>query len=162
MLVYHGSNITVSEPKILTEYRTLDFGAGFYTTPNFKQAQQFADLVAKRRKEGESTVNVYEFDEERAAEGLTRLHFENANEEWLDFVMANRNAVIQNKVYDIISGPVANDDVYTTLALYTSGQLSKGDAIKRLEVRSLYHQIMFATPRSLEYIKFAGVKRGQE
>jgi len=160
MQIYHGSNIIVEEPRILSEYRTLDFGAGFYTTPNFKQALQFAELVAKRRKEGEAIINVYEFDESQVAKGLTRLHFEKADEEWLDFVMANRSGTVPEKTYDIISGAVANDDVYTTLALYTSGQLSKKDAIKNLEVRSLYHQIMFASARSLECLKFVEAKKG--
>jgi len=160
MLIYHGSNIEVRKPKILSEYRTLDFGAGFYTTPSFKQALQFAELVAKRRKEGEAIVSVYEFNEKKALEDFARLHFEKADEVWLDFVMANREGKPTDKTYDIISGAVANDDIYTTLALYTSKQISKQDAIKKLEVRSLYHQIMFATSRSLECLDFVEAKKG--
>ena len=32
MLVYHGSNIAVENPRLIIPNRTLDFGAGFYTT----------------------------------------------------------------------------------------------------------------------------------
>ena len=38
MIIYHGSNVTVEEPKILTPNRYLDFDAGFYTTTNYDQA----------------------------------------------------------------------------------------------------------------------------
>ena len=34
MVVYHGSNVVVTEPKILKPNRELDFGNGFYTTTN--------------------------------------------------------------------------------------------------------------------------------
>ena len=63
MILYHGSNLTVSEPKLVVQNRFLDFGYGFYTTTNKVQAISFADKVAKRRKEGIPTVSIYEIDE---------------------------------------------------------------------------------------------------
>ena len=53
MILYHGSNLTVSEPKLVTQNRFLDFGYGFYTTTNKTQAIGFADKVTKRRSLGE-------------------------------------------------------------------------------------------------------------
>lgn len=32
MILYHGSNLVVSEPKLVVQNRFLDFGYGFYTT----------------------------------------------------------------------------------------------------------------------------------
>ncbi|MBY6825647.1 DUF3990 domain-containing protein, partial [Clostridium botulinum] len=32
MILYHGSNVIVEDPKIIKATRTLDFGYGFYTT----------------------------------------------------------------------------------------------------------------------------------
>ncbi len=52
MILYHGSNVVVSEPKLIRQNRFLDFGFGFYTTTNKKQAIGFADKVYKRRKNG--------------------------------------------------------------------------------------------------------------
>lgn len=52
MILYHGSNVVVSEPKLIKQNRFLDFGFGFYTTTSKKQAIGFADKVYKRRKEG--------------------------------------------------------------------------------------------------------------
>ena len=50
MILYHGSNVVVSEPRFIKQNRFLDFGFGFYTTTNKKQAIGFADKVYKRRK----------------------------------------------------------------------------------------------------------------
>ena len=49
MILYHGSNVVVSGPKLIQQNRFLDFGFGFYTTTNKKQAIGFADKVYKRR-----------------------------------------------------------------------------------------------------------------
>ena len=50
MILYHGSNLTVSEPKLIVQNRFLDFGYGFYTTTNKVQAIGFADKVTRRHK----------------------------------------------------------------------------------------------------------------
>lgn len=39
MKLYHGSNVTVSEPKILESSRALDFGNAFYMTSRLEQAK---------------------------------------------------------------------------------------------------------------------------
>ena len=52
MILYHGSNLAVEEPKILVSNRYLDFGTGFYTTSNLSQARNFADKVTARKGEG--------------------------------------------------------------------------------------------------------------
>lgn len=66
MFLYHGSNLAVSEPRLVEQNRFLDFGYGFYTTTNKAQAIGFADKVTKRRKEGVPTVSIYEIDERKA------------------------------------------------------------------------------------------------
>ena len=38
MVLYHGSNIEVKEPKIIKSKRLLDFGTGFYLTSDYEQA----------------------------------------------------------------------------------------------------------------------------
>ena len=68
MILYHGSNVIVSKPKLIEQNRFLDFGFGFYTTTNKAQAIGFAGKVTKRRKDGEKAVSIYEIDEIRAFE----------------------------------------------------------------------------------------------
>lgn len=42
MILYHGSNVEVNEPKIIKSKRLLDFGTGFYLTSDFEQAKKWA------------------------------------------------------------------------------------------------------------------------
>ena len=54
MILYHGSNVIVDQPKLIRQNRYLDFGFGFYTTTNREQAVNFAQKVTDRRKMGEA------------------------------------------------------------------------------------------------------------
>ena len=64
MLLYHGSNLTVAEPKPVPQNRFLDFGYGFYTTTN--KAQAIGALKIKK------LYNQLVFASEKA---LSFLHF---------------------------------------------------------------------------------------
>lgn len=158
MILYHGSNLTVENPKIITPNRYLDFGKGFYTTSNFEQAQNFADKVTARKKEGESTVSIYEFDDTKL-DDLSVLSFEAADEKWLDFVSDNRNGLVLNEKYDIIYGPVANDDIFRTFILYATGVLTKEQTLEALKIKKLYNQYVFTNDNALNYLKFINAVR---
>jgi hypothetical protein len=41
MLLYHGSNLEVPEPRLINQTRGLDYGAGFYLTTGVEQAKRF-------------------------------------------------------------------------------------------------------------------------
>ena len=162
MILYHGSNVTVSEPRLVEQNRNLDFGYGFYTTTNKTQAIGFADKVTKRRKSGERTVSIYEIDEEKAFAECSILRFESANEAWLDFVSENRSGNYSGEAYDFIYGPVANDDVYTTFTLYTAGVLTKEQTLEALKVKKLYNQLVLTSEKALSYLKFIGTVPEEE
>ncbi|MBQ1629377.1 MAG: DUF3990 domain-containing protein, partial [Treponema sp.] len=89
MLLYHGSNVEISNPQILDSDRRLDFGKGFYLTSNFGQAKRWAELTVKRRETGKATVSVFDFDDTSVSE-LKILHFTQAQKEWLEYVTMNR------------------------------------------------------------------------
>ena len=162
MILYHGSNVLVSEPRLIKQNRFLDFGYGFYTTTNKSQAISFADKVTKRRREGQKTVSVYEIDAEKAfAEGKL-LKFDSASEAWLDFVSENRSGNYEGEPYDFIFGPVANDDVYRTFTLYTAGLLTKEQTLEALKVKKLYDQLVFSTEKALSYLRFIGTVPEEE
>ena len=162
MILYHGSNVTVSEPRLVEQNRYLDFGYGFYTTTNKTQAIGFADKVTKRRKSGERTVSIYEIDEGTAFAECSILRFESANEAWLDFVSENRSGNYSGEAYDFIYGPVANDDVYTTFTLYTAGVLTKEQTLEALKVKKLYNQLVLTSEKALSYLKFIGTVQEEE
>ncbi len=162
MILYHGSNLTVSEPKLIVQNRFLDFGYGFYTTTNKTQAIGFAQKVAKRRREGIPTVSVYEIDEAKAFSECSVLRFDTPDEAWLDFVSDNRAGKYTGESYDFIYGPVANDDVYTTFTLYTAGVLSKEQTVEALKVKKLYDQLVLTSEKALVFLKFIGTVPEEE
>lgn len=162
MIVYHGSNLTVSKPKLVPQNRFLDFGYGFYTTTNKTQAISFADKVTKRRREGVRTVSVYELDEKTAFSECSVLRFEAADEAWLDFVSDNRSGNYEGDEYDFIFGPVANDDVYTTFTLYAAGVLTKEQTLEALKIKKLYNQLVLASERAISYLRFIGAVPEEE
>lgn len=162
MILYHGSNVVVSEPGLIEQNRFLDFGFGFYTTTNKMQATGFADKVTKRRKEGRKTVSIYKIDEARAFEECSVLRFNDANEAWLNFVSSNRSGNYMGESYDFIFGPVANDDVYTTFTLYSAGVLTKEQTLESLKIKKLYNQLVLSSEKALSYLKFIGTVPQEE
>ena len=156
MILYHGSNVIVDQPKLIRQNRYLDFGFGFYTTTNREQAVNFAQKVTDRRKMGEATLNIYSVNEAVAFQECKVLQFDSPDEAWLDFVAANRQGTYQGEKYDLIYGAVANDDVYRTIALYMTGVLDKEQTRSSLKIRKLFNQLVFATEKSLQYLKFEG------
>ena len=82
------------------------------------------------------------------------MEFKSPNGAWLDFVCENRNGTYKGKKYDLIRGPVANDDVYRTVTLYLSGLLSRSATLDALKVRKLYNQIVFASDKALSFVAF--------
>ena len=156
MILYHGSNVIVDQPKLIKQNRYLDFGFGFYTTTNRNQAVNFAQKVTDRRKMGEATLNIYSVNEAVAFQECKVLQFDSPDEAWLDFVAANRQGTYQGEKYDLIYGAVANDDVYRTIALYMTGVLDKEQTLSSLKIRKLFNQLVFATEKSLQYLKFEG------
>ena len=162
MILYHGSNITVSEPKLVIQNRFLDFGYGFYTTTSKLQAIGFANKVTRRRREGTPTVSIYEIDENRAFSECSVLQFDSPNEAWLDFVSDNRAGQYSAEPYDFIFGPVANDDVYATFTLYTTGVLTKEQTIAALKIRNLYNQLVLTSEHALRFLRFLGTVPKEE
>ena len=156
MILYHGSNVVVSEPKLISQNRFLDFGFGFYTTTNKAQAISFADKVFKRRREGGKIISIYELDEQTAFAECSLLRFDAPDEAWLDFVFKNRSGHYEGTAYDFIYGPVANDDVYTTFTLYSAGVLTKEQTLEALKIKKLYDQLVMASEKALDYLKFVG------
>ena len=156
MKLYHGSLEVVSEPRIITPNRTLDYGRGFYTTTSYEQAEQWV----RRRKGTQHTVgyvNVYELAD-ILPDDIKQLRFETPTEEWVDFVMLNRTEKGFEHSYDIVYGPVANDRVYAAFALYESNLLDKEGLIRELRAYELVDQFLFHTEQSLQHLTFIEAK----
>ena len=154
MTLYHGSTVAVESPRLVVSSRTLDFGEGFYTTANYAQAVDFANIVMLRRKATMQFISAFDFDMERAEKELKILRFAEPDESWLDFVCRNRQDNYEGKQYDIVIGAVANDKVYTTIGLYESGFLTIEQAIESFRINPLFDQIVMKTAAALTLLNF--------
>jgi len=156
MLLFHGSNTEVIVPQLIIKSRGLDFGPGFYLTSNREQAEDFSKKVARRNSSRSMVVSVFEFMGAPHSD-LNMLYFHQPSVEWLDFTRQNRLLMYSGDLYDIVVGPVANDDVYPTMQLYWiywTGAISAEVAIAQLKVKPLYDQYCFLTEKGLNYLQF--------
>jgi hypothetical protein len=154
MLLYHGSNTEVAEPRLLDQIRGLDFGQGFYTTTDETQAVRFSGTVRNRLKRGTPIVSVFEFDMKVAVRTLSTRKFGKADAEWLQFVAFNRRKTYQGEHFDIVIGPVANDDVMPTIQAYLSGFLNESATLLALKTSKLVDQVCLKSENALSLLRF--------
>lgn len=145
-IIYHGSNVVVSNPQILINGFYKDFGYGFYCTNLEKQAKRWA-----LTKKGASIVNNYSYKENK---NLKSLFFEKMSEEWLEFVVACRKGIEHN--YDIVEGPMADDQIWDYVEDYAAGKISKAAFWELVKFKYPTHQIVFCTEEALRTITFEG------
>ncbi len=81
---------------------------------------------------------------------MKTLAFEAYDEQWLDFVAACRMENDRYKEYDLITGGIADDRVFSTLDLYFSNQMSKEEALKRLIYEKPNQQMCFVSQRAID------------
>lgn len=160
MELYHGSNIVVSVPEIRTPSHRLDFGTGFYTTTSFDQAKRWSINKAKLEGMGSAMVSVFcVSDDFLQDQNLDILDFKEADEQWLDFVIANRTDKDFTFQHDIVKGAVANDRVYASLNAFESGFMDKPTLLKELRTWVYVDQVLFHTEKSLQILKFLRAKQ---
>lgn len=135
MILYHGSDVIVENPKIIKANRTLDFGHGFYTTTSKEQACKWASIKKNREKSENGILNVYKVNNNILNdETLKILNFNNASEDWLNFVIENRLKINYKHDYDIVHGSVADDRVYACLNAFENRFMDMEAAIRELEL----------------------------
>lgn len=86
------------------------------------------------------------------------LTFEAANKEWLKHISRNRTDKSAEDSYDVIIGPVANDQAIRTVNNYLKGYLTEDIAIQLLLPQNLKDQYAFKTEAALAVLKFIEVK----
>lgn len=145
MKLYHGSNVEVVFPKIISNGFYKDFGYGFYCTVLEKQAKRWA--LTKRNSH---IVNVYQWKNSNL--DLQILKFDEMNEEWLSFVVDCRTGKSHN--YDIVEGPMADDTIWNYVEDYIKGEISQMAFWELVKFRYPTHQIVFCTEKALENLVF--------
>ena len=157
MKLYHGGLIEIQVPRIMATDHIGDFGVGFYTTTDPEQARRFVATKCDRSRKTQGVVSCFEVaDDFLAVPGLKTRVFKAADEEWVHFVEVNRRDVDYRHDYDIVCGPVANDQVYASFALYESELIDFSELLNRLKFRKLTDQVLFHTERALAVLKYTG------
>jgi hypothetical protein len=159
MKVYHGSYTVIEDIDLSKSIPNKDFGKGFYVTKYRHHAESWAKVIGRKHKtEGFVTEFVY-YDTEFTERLCKVKHFEAYNEEWLDFVVENRNPLGEKHDYDIVEGPVADDKVQNRISLYLDGVITKTDFIEELKWHENTHQICFCSLKSLLTLQQADRKQ---
>lgn len=162
MILYHGSTVLVDTPEIRKGKTFLDFGAGFYTTTSYAQAERWAKIKMRRENKDTGYVAIYEFDYESALENTVIRRFPTADMEWLLFVVNNRQGIPFAERVDMHIGPVADDNVYQSIRFFETGILNAEETVKRLKTEVLQDQWTFHTDKILSYCKFLEYKEVKE
>ncbi|MDR0866782.1 MAG: DUF3990 domain-containing protein [Candidatus Symbiothrix sp.] len=154
MNVYHGSDVKIKTIDLSKCRIGTDFGHGFYVTKFLKQAEDIAARVASwhdtRPVITEFIFNEYAFEDQ----DFSVLRFDSYTEEWLDFIVKNRASIASKPMhdYDIVEGPVANDDIAARIYDYLNGDITKEDFLDELKFKKPMHQICFCTTASLQML----------
>jgi len=164
MILYHGSNTVVTKIDFTKCRPYKDFGQGFYSTDIREQAEQMAKRVV-RLYGGSPCVSEFYLDEAVFTDNTVKiLTFDKPDKDWALFVLNNRNKRFkdigdalcnQDNKYDIVSGPVANDDIAYLFRTFTRGLIDMDALIHGLEYKSLTTQYSFHTEAVLKYLQSA-------
>ncbi len=156
MILYHGSNVDIESIDLSRSSVGKDFGCGFYLTASKEQAER----MGKRRARlygGEMVVSSFEFDEKAAREaGMNIKVFESYSKEWADFILANRKNDTRTQIhdFDIVHGPIANDDVGYQIRRLLAGLITIETFLNELKFKEgVTYQYFFATERSVQFLK---------
>ena len=156
MILYHGSNVDIESIDLSRSSVGKDFGCGFYLTANKQQAERMGNRRA-RLYGGEMVVSSCEFDEKAAREAGMRIKdFESYSKEWADFVLANRKNDTRTQIhdFDIVHGPIANDDVGYQIRRLLAGISTIETFLEELKYKEgITYQYFFATERSVQFLK---------
>ena len=140
--LYHTSLAVIKEPDIYYGRKNADFGQGFYLTPDREFALRW---VSK-----DAIINEYILD----TEGLSVYEF-SRNEEWFEYIYNNRRFK-DGLDHDVIIGPIANDTIYDTFGILTSGLVKPEHAVKILCIGPEYIQVAVKSEKANKNLTWVG------
>ena len=143
LTLYHGSQMSVPQPKAKAGRKNLDFGPSFYLTKKKKQAEDWAVVMAGRKgRNAQPVLNTYQFNLEQATDdGIRIKSFPSYDLEWLDYVVACRRGKDVSDEFDIVEGGIANDNVIDTVEDYEKGIITAEQALGQLRYKKVNHQL---------------------
>lgn len=163
MRLYHGSNIAIDNINLAMCRPYKDFGQGFYLTDIEEQAEKMAIRVARIYGE-KPIVNIYEIDDDfKDFKDLKIKDFGiQTTEEWARFVMNNRSRVFtdiknvlcnKDNKYDIVIGPVADDNMALLFRQYENEIIDFETLVKGMIYKETSSQYSFHTEKSVKLLR---------
>ena len=163
MRLYHGSNVVIESINLAMCRPYKDFGKGFYLTDMEEQAKQMAKRVA-RIYGGSPVVNTFEIqDDFRKMSDIKIKDFGiQTTEEWAKFVMNNRNRAFTDEVntlcnkdnkYDIVIGPVADDNMALLFRQYENEIIDFETLLKGMIYKKTSSQYSFHTEKVIRLLR---------
>lgn len=149
--LYHTGFQVIEKPDIHYGRKNADFGQGFYLSDD----GEFSKRWAKQRKGTETFLNRYELVADRLKiKRFTR------DEEWFSYIFDNRAGREDRlKEYDVIVGPIANDTLYDTWGVITSGFFEPTLGLELLRIGPMYEQTVIKTEKALAQLRFIGAEK---
>ena len=155
--LYHGSNVEIEKIRLDLGKPGKDFGKGFYLNPNYAQAYKMAVRAKRILRSGEEIVSAFEFDEKNLEDSSIKVKiFSDYSEEWAEFIVANRKNTTTLPIhdYDIVIGPIADDDVGFQLNRFIEGIIPLDVLVRELKYNGDHViQYFFATEKAVKLLK---------
>ena len=146
LVVYHGSCYEFENIELNKSHNRRDFGKGFYTTILKSQSKEWGYRLSLKKN-----YFIYEYlFEENSVLNVKR--FDTLSEEWLEFIKENRSKGGLQHKYDVVIGPVADDNTMETVQLYIANILTASEAVERLRYNKVNNQVSFHTEKALQYL----------
>jgi hypothetical protein len=145
VILYHSGLTEIQNPDIYHGRKNADFGQGFYMTPD----HAFARRWTLSSKDTTPVINVYRLNTDH----LEVVRF-TRDTEWFSYIFNNRRGYPDFLSADVIIGPIANDTIFDTLGILTSGLLSDEEALHLLMVGPVYTQVVIKTPRGRDQLEW--------
>ncbi len=140
MRLYHTGKLEIREPDFRLGRKNADFGQGFYLTPDMAFARRWAGADA--------IINEYEL----STDGLL-IHRFRRSEDWFNYIFNNRRAC-DSLSADLVIGPIANDTIFETFGIISSGYLKPQDAMKLLMIGPEYTQVAVKTEKAARQLRW--------
>lgn len=155
LILFHGTVADFHSIDLGKSRNRRDFGIGFYTTLLERQAKEWGYRLSLRMKQKQYYVYQYIFSETK---DLKIKRFDSLNKDWLEFIKENRSYGGLQHSYDVVIGPVADDNTMETIQLYMADVLTAVEAVERLKYNKVNNQISFHTKKALHSLKMVGRK----
>ena len=144
--LYHAGYEEIKVPDVHRGRKNADLGQGFYMS----DSDTFAGGWVREKTGADIIVNTYELDET----DLKIRRFDR-DQDWFKYIFSNRRSMPDALAeYDLIIGPIANDTIFETMGIMTSGFLSDDEAMQLLCVGPCFMQYVLKTAKAAEKLRF--------